>query len=46
MVVANRENLEYIVAPPGCGASMVYRDGVYQLSIPATEQASECLAYC
>ena len=43
-MVADRDNVEMVLAPPQCGASMIYRNGIYHMCLPATTRSQECLA--
>ena len=41
LVVANRDKVEKILAPPNCGAAVVYRLGYYNILLPKTQQSEE-----
>lgn len=45
MVVANIDKFEQVVAPPGCGATVVYRVGYYNVLLPRTEHSEENLSF-
>ena len=41
LVVANRDKMEKTLAPPNCGAAVVYRLGYYNILLPKTKQSEE-----
>lgn len=43
LVVANKEKVEKVLAPPDCGATVVYRLGYYNICLPKTQQSQEQL---
>lgn len=43
LIVANREKEEKVMAPPGCGASIAYRVGHYNILLPKTTHSEEKL---
>ena len=43
LVVANKEKEEKVLAPPGCGATIAYRLGYYNILLPKTTHSEEKL---
>ena len=43
LVVADREKDEKLLAPPGCGATIAYRLGHYNILLPKTAHSEEIL---
>lgn len=45
LIVCNKEKEEKILAPPGCGATIAYRLGYYNILLPKTTHSEEKLIY-
>ena len=45
LVVANQDSEEMVLAPPNCGASVVYRLGYYNIALPKTTHSEENLVH-
>ena len=43
LVVSDKEGMEKVLAPPNCGAAVVYRMGYYNIVLPKTAHSEETL---